>query len=331
MNRHGVIKPMGAMLAGLAAAVLAFTSPAHAIQLTPDWDLKGKFFADVTSSERDDDSGFHLKRAYVMLRGKLADGAKFGLTLDQRSEASAGGEGVFVKHAYLSKSYKGILYTAGLHGTPYVPWDEKHFWGYRFVENTFTDEWGAQTSSDLGVSAQGTGMQGKLDYHVALLNGEGYGNSTDGNGFAFAGRANIQIDALTVGLFLHDENHRNGVRDFDPNRQVVFAFYETDTFRFGGQLMMLDDGTGAGTVYDDGDGYNLQGHYKLPKMTNAHVFARYDSIDIGTNAANADRSLWIVGLAKKVGENLTIAPNVKEIDNGTVSNLIVGLHTQYTF
>jgi len=306
-----------AALAGVAAVagVVLTGGPAAAYQIADGLTLNGKFYADATWSEHDDDSGFHLRRSYLMLKADVQPGLKARLTLDQRSEA----ETVFVKHAYVEKTLPhDMAVWAGLAGTPYVPYDEAHFWGYRYVERSFTDYWGMQSSTDLGASLLGTAAEGKVAYQVSLLNGEGYQNTPDGNGFALAGRGNLDQGNLHAGFFFHEERARGGVTDYNPSREGIFAFWDDGSVRAGAQAVIADDGNAAGVPFDKARGLNFQGQIKLPtKAREVWAFGRWD--DVRPVKGSGHRFYGIAGIATEVAKGLTLAPNVRVLDTGIAS------------
>lgn len=348
-NPIHILGRLQAILAGIVAlagiTVLA-AQPAHAIKINENWDLNGKFFADFTLAETDPDSGFHNRRNYVMLKGNLDADTRFQVTLDQRSEA----ETVFVKHAFIDRNIGGGMHAhAGLVGTPYVPWDEKNGWGYRFVEKSFTDYWKLLSSADQGVSLLGNVGQGKggFVYHVSLLNGEGYQNTPDGEGFALQGRIGFEIENMLIGGFAHQESDRSGTLGYDPFRVGGYLVAQMPGFRIGGQYVRMDDGL-AGEPYDNDDGFNVQGRFKLPVGSDTWLFARYDTVDVtapGSGDAPTPRTgstfkvgtndLLIVGVAFPVGTGVTLAPNIKRVDAvtgpTTDTEQVIGVHAQVLF
>lgn len=347
MKKNHIIGRLKATLTGLCAVAgvtMLSALPAHAIKINESWDLGGKFFADFTLAETDPDSGFHSKRNYLMLKGKLDSNTKFRLTLDQRVEDDR----VFVKHAYVDRNIGGGLHVqAGLVSTPYAPWDEKNGWGYRFVEKSFTDYWKLLPTADMGASLVGNVGQGSngFVYHVSLLNGEGYQHATDGEGFALAGRIGFEVDNIKLGGFAHQESDRDGTLGYDPFRVGGYIVAEMPGVRIGGQYVRMDDGL-AGEPYDNDDGFNVQGRFKLPVGTDTWLFARYDTIDITTpvtgNAPTPNGSsnygvgtndLLIVGVAFPVGTGVTVAPNIKRFDTdaATGTEQVIGVHAQVLF
>jgi hypothetical protein len=319
-----------AMFAVLAAGVLA-ASPAYAsFQIADDVSLGFKFFADVTHSEDDADSGFHLKRSYVTLKAKVDSRTKLRLTLDQRSEDQADGKGgVLVKYAYVDYMLDGNSYArVGLLNTPYVGFAEAKLWGYRHVVSTFADYWKAQTSADLGASVAGALGDGLLEYQFSALNGEGYGNKVDGTGFAAAGRLNANLGKLMVGGFFHEERSRNGqtVRDYDPSRRGMFVGYNDGNYRLVAQYLTADDGAAA-TTFVDGVGFNIQGQARLSADGKWKLFGRYDEMD-RKDDGNEDR-FWLLGFSTTGKNGLTFSPNIRvEANNNAAPQTIVALNFQ---
>jgi hypothetical protein len=336
---------IAAIAGGVATAALLSAAPAQAIDLNNGWALNGKFYfygsaadanpAVTPPASNGPEAGFHNPRNYVMLKGPVASDLKFKLTLDQRTDSGS----VFVKHAYLDKQLASNMNVlVGLNGTPYIPWDEKNFWGYRFVEKSFLDFWGLHSSADLGVSLKGTEVNSKLQYHVSVMNGEGYNNPNDGRSLEFSGRVGFALTPeVQIGAFILEESNEGGASGAspDPSRKVVYAFFGNKQFLVGAQVLLDadDDITNTNAVWDSGDGINIQGRFKLPFGTDSWAFARHDKIDLGTAAATADQKLTILGLSMDLGNGITVAPNIREYDNGAANgdNTSYNVHAQFKF
>lgn len=306
-------------LGAAALATALATAPAHAYQIADGLELTGLFFGDATYSETDAKSGFHNKRNYVTLKSTLRQDATFRLTLDQNDEAGK----VFVKYAYLEKRFtNGMAVYAGQVETPMAPWDNGGFWGYRFVEKCFTQYWGVLTTADLGVALKGRLMKDQVFYHVALLNGEGYQGTPDGNGFALTGQVGAEVKGVHFGGYFHEERDRADVNHYNPSREGLYGFWEDPTIRVGGQVMVADDGsafgTGAGTTagakFDGARGWNVQGRVKLPAKQEVWAFGRYDQIKEGNTG---HKFLAIAGVSTNVLPGLTVAPNLRLEDTGS--------------
>lgn len=335
------------IIVAATAAVLSVGGTAHAYKLNDDLELNLKLFANVISVEdNSDQNGFHPTRGYLEVRRHIGDTDMLRLTLDQKKEAdtaaviNAGPDSavtkadgrVFVKYAYWQHTFPfGVTMKVGQAHTPFVDYDESHFWGYRFVSTTFVDTWGLQTSSDNGLSLLGKAAGGMFEYYLSVLNGEGYQHTADGNGYAFAARVQANVSGFHLGVLSHDEGNRNGDSTYDPTRRLVFAFYGNDMFRLGGQYLWdADDGQGPTGKFYQATGYNLQGLVNLPTGdTKTSIFARYDSID--PQDTGVDQTLTIAGVSVEAAKGITLAPNVQIADNGTTSVTTYGIHAQFKF
>ena len=316
---------MKGLVAGAFAASMLWAAPAAAsYQIAEGLTLSAKAFSDFTYAEEDATGGFHLKRTYVTLKG-TRENLKFRVTLDQKAENGK----VFVKYAYVDVAGPAAsTVRLGQLNTPYVNWDEENFWGYRFVQDSFTQKAGLQTSADLGAGIMGQVRDGMVQYHISVLNGEGYQNPADGNGLALAGRVHVEVEDIKGGLFFHEEKKRNGTSGYNPSRWGIFAFIEQEVFRIGATYVKADDGTAG--VWDSGDAINVQGHVKVPVKTREYwVFARYDALDM--DALTPTSEFLVLGVSGTVGKSLTIAPNIKFEDDGVtpaINNTTIGVHAQ---
>lgn len=327
-RRH--LRPLAA-LSGVAAALAIGTTPAYAYHATDKLDVNGKVFANfisqsgaATSAADDAASGFHFDRAYFETRYKATPEDMVRITLDQKAPDGS----VFVKYAYWQHKYSDALtLKAGQNHTPLVDYLQTEMWRHRYVAKTFSDDVGAQTSSDLGVSLLGT-FGGNFDYYVSLMNGEGYTHTTNGAGYAFMGRLEYHTNGLHVGLYTQREKTHNGVDGYDPQRGVLYAWWENDTFEIGGQFLRADDGNAA-TAFDSGKGYNVLANVKLPMGKKTTAFVRYDTID--KMDTGTDETLTIAGVEFEAAPGIMLAPNYQSRDNGTDTINSIGIHGQYKF
>jgi len=309
-----------ALAAAALAVALAPAGPVCAYQLAEGLTVNGQFFGDLTLAETDALSGFHNKRNYIIVGAQVDPKMMFHFTLDQRSEADR----VFVKYAYLDRMVAAnVAVRAGMIPTPYAPFDNSDFWGLRFVEQCFTQFWGALTPADLGMGVAGQ-VPGAtaLVYDVALTNGEGFQNTPDGEGFALAARLGAKANQLNVGIFLHEEANRGGNKADDPSREGLYAFWDDPRFRVGGQVMRMDEGSTGPVAFDRGAAFNVQGKVKVPVGTETWAFGRFDWLDPADAVSHA--SLLIVGAVTNVGAKVRVAPNFRRFDDGPdVENMIL--------
>ena len=308
-----------------AVGGLLCASGAQAYQLNDDVQLGLKIYTDLLFHSGDTpdiekNDGVRFRRAYLTVAGRLSDKAKVKLTLDQRSLTheetrsitdSAGDtatvevpgqDKVFVKYLYLDyKVAHDHQVRFGLGTTPFVAFDEKRLWGYRWIAKSFTDQWKMQSSADLGLSL--IGKAGGLRYQVSALNGEGYQNTPDGRGFALAGRADLSpAEGWLVGAWFHNESQRAGKSGYDPSRAGLFVSYRNDRFRALAQYVTADDGSYSGAKFKDGKGYNLQGGVRVGQ---GELFLRWDAVD--AKDSGQEDTLLVGGYAFKLTQGVDLA------------------------
>ena len=312
-RKTAITTAVGSLAAGLLAA-----TPAYAYKVNDNLELNATVFANALSvdgnppSAQDDAaSGFHFDRAYFETRYHADENNMVRVTLDQKAPDGS----VFVKYAYWQHKFNSdVAMKVGQNHTPLVDYLQTKLWGHRYVQKTYTDFIGAQTSSDIGVSVFGKAGD-SFDYYVSLMNGEGYTHTPNGAGYSIAGRAEYHTGGIHVGLFAQSESDHNGVSGYDPERQEIYAWWENDQVRIGGQYLMADDGN-ASNPFNDGKGFNVLANVKIPTMgSKTAAFVRYDSIDY--KDTGNDQTLTIVGVEFEAAPHVMLAPNVQVLDPGT--------------
>ncbi len=323
MNPIVMLRRPAMMMASLAAGMMMAAAPAHAYKVDDSLELKVKLFADWTVSAEDDaDAGFHNSRNYLEARKHLDNGDLVRLTLDTK----ANDQKTSLKYAYWQhKLNRNNKLKVGLHHTPLVDYYQNEVWGHRYVAKSFTDEVKEQTSSDAGVSL--IGHSGMINYHVSILNGEGYGHTMDGNGYAYAGRVELVSHGIKAGLFGYTETEHGAAGGPNRERYLGYLVYETDLFRVAGQYLTADDSDSA--MFKDATGYNVLANVKLPVDNKAVVFARYDSIDKQDNGI--DSTLLIAGVEFEAAKGVTLAPTYKTKDTGTTTEDTVAIYGRFKF
>ncbi len=335
---------IGSLMAGLMTA-----TPAYAVAVNDKLEVNAKIYANfisvngnaddtsttpVTPGSTIDDaaSGFHFNRTYFEIRGKLTKQDMVRITLDQKSADKQ----LFIKYAYWQHKYSDTLnIKAGQHTTPLVDYLENELWGHRYVQKTFTDYYGAQSSSDLGISAFGK-VNASFDYYVSLMNGEGYTHKTDGAGYAISGRAEWHGAGAHVGVFGHSETDRSGIKGYDPTRAEIYAWWSNKILQIGGQYLTADDGdfakTGGGK-FKDGKGYNVVANIKLPALDKSStLFVRYDSMDERNTGNN--HTLTIAGVEFEAAKGVMLAVDYQSDDKGTPGSKTldsIGANAQFKF
>lgn len=117
-----------------------------------------------------DGGAFYIERFYVTGKAKMSDAISARVTLDMVKTGDVYDS--YFKYAYLDYKFSDAFkITAGLQKTyfGYLP-----KWKYALPKKHFSDELKILPSADLGLGFGGKLVDGKLSYHVQLLNGEGY-------------------------------------------------------------------------------------------------------------------------------------------------------------
>lgn len=329
MGRFSWKNRAAAIGAGAVAAVLVGTGPAHAYKLDQGMlELKGLAFVNFTSldtgnSAADDaGSGFHLDRAYFEMRLHPEQTTTYRITYDTKGVD----QDALVKYAYVQIEYAdGQSVKAGLNHTPVVDYYQTYVWGHRYVAKTFVDDAGLYTSSDLGVSFLGRVAE-VVNYYVSIMNGEGYDKTSNGAGFAIAGRVEGTFGPAKVGIHGHTETDRNGTDGYDPMRAGIYVNVDGTWGNAAAEAVMADDGDAA-TTFKDGTGYSALVNVNIPAGNESQGFLRYDSMEL-TDSDPDPTTLIIVGAETEVHKNILVAVDFQQRDDGTDDVTQIGLHAQ---
>lgn len=173
----------------------------------PKIKVSGMIFASWRLDPVSLDNAVSLDRAYLTAQATLTEHLATRLTLDadhmKPVELDDGSEltldtkyRVFVKHAYVEGRWSAVRLRAGVIDTPYTPFYD-NFVGIRYVTESFPKASKVLETADLGASVAGTHLDGRLDWTVAVLNGEGYGKLEVDAGKA--AQARVTFDPLAAG------------------------------------------------------------------------------------------------------------------------------------
>ena len=319
-------------------------------------------------------NGFHFTRTYLTLIKRFDEGHHFRLTLDQMVNnvggnscsngagptaancheaapfglsgfSGTGRNADFVKYAYYNHVIMpGLELRVGQHQTPWIEYEE-HRWTYRFRSPIMVDEQNFQTSSDMGVSLLGKVLDGKLDYHFAFQNGEGYQNTPDARGFAGLGRVSVEpIKGIIISGFGQTERTRNGIEGFNPQRLLgnIEAYDpKSDRFKVNAQYVWGDDGADVGTPrgaairvpstyngstattatiygnqngpqtsiprFHNGQGVEFWAYYRLPMIEQTRLYGRYYFMKPNKSTTAGDVQSIVFGVSYDYSKYLSFA------------------------
>lgn len=203
----------------------------------------------LTDSAKDKNS-FEISRFYLYWLGSLKENWKFRATLDAgiRNADSANTDRkdfkVLLKHGYIA--YAGFKDTEIIFGMADLPWVS--FWegkyGRRYQGTIFVDREGYITSTDLGIGIKGSFFDKFVEYHLALVNSEGWTQPEANKYKSFDGRITLNPfkDGFLKGLGIHT-SWEIGNYDQSENRLRLIGglTYEYGPLNIGGHYFWAKD------------------------------------------------------------------------------------------
>lgn len=163
--------------------------------------ISGKTYTDVSFREnvdkgantRQKTTAFDMKRFYLGVGYKVSP--VYSATFLTDIGDQAGHYDVYVKNAFFQAKFApAFMLRVGVGNNPWIPWVES-IYGLRYVENTLIDRTHYGTSADWGLHALGKFADGKVGYHLSVVNGHGYGNPSR----AKVPTVNLRFDARPFG------------------------------------------------------------------------------------------------------------------------------------
>ncbi len=293
-------------------------------------DLGGKAYlrysVDLTDGSAGDNA-FAIDRVYLTARSKLEGDFAFRVTLDVGREKtqvvdvtdSAGDTATvevpaetklqaFLKYAYLQYALPvdGVTLRAGMAPTAWVGFTE-HFWGKRWVSKTFTDWFGLQSSSDLGVQVAGRHADGLLGWQAEVINGEGYAHpEVDASKTA---QLRVNVDPIR-GDAGHATVAAFGSYEWIPDADPVLvaaggAGYAMKWLLLWGEAAARSEGGSTGW------GWSVIVQPQAPGV--GALFLRYDHWDPDTVADHDATSRWVVGVSRGLVEGVDLGLDYERV------------------
>ena len=266
-------------------------------------------------------NNFDITRAYVNVIGRFSGGVYTRVTADiyrNTDPSSAGSLSYRLKYAYAAYTPTGsaITYKAGQLHTAWLDWEEE-LWDYRVqgtmaLERGFMTGTGAQSgyvsSSDFGLGADGKWGPDKVNFQLAVVNGENYNKTPGDKGKDVQGRFSARVldtdDSSRVGglrvttYLQYGKSNGGGTR----NRFLGMVSYRTKQITLAGEAAMTQD-RAIGAVGVNGHVYSAFGVYKLPN-SKAAFLGRVDIED--PQAGVSDKQTRFIG-----GVSYQLSPNVR--------------------
>ncbi len=235
-----------------------------------------KVFTNFHTSVMSDkeDAAFEIRRAYFGYRYQPGAHFEIALKLDIGSPNDASEYSLLRRFAYFKNAY--LRYTAGRLTTQvgiidvYAFGEQEDYWGHRYIQKSFMDEYGFSPAADLGWSIAYR-FHDMVSADFGIYNGEGYTKLQDDNAFK---------TALGVSIFPVKDLIVRVYGDYMKKGPVQLTMGGFAGYKFRDKLT-------AGVEYDyqlnynNGDGkdkygYSVYGSWDF--TPNWQVFARYDQV-----------------------------------------------------
>ena len=280
-------------------------------QTSEEFKPSGKPFATIFSNVHstitygDTATAFELSRLYLGYEYSFSPNfsAKANFDIGNPGKDGTGKESslqmtAYVKNAYVAYKNNGLTVNFGLIGTTAFKTQEG-FWGNRYVEKSFQDKFGYNSSADLGVSAAYKFCD-VFSADIILVNGEGYkklqADSAMRMGFGATFNPVKKLTARAYYDFIS--------KDVTESTLAFFAGYKADNFSIGAEYnKQYNNGYVDG---QDLDGYSAYAAFKASKKVK--LFARYDKSNNDYKSSN-NGELYIAGIEYAPIKGIKIAPN----------------------
>ncbi len=295
-----------------------------------------------------DESQFELRRAYFQVKAYLLDDPKsyYRVTLDAHQNSE---DDMVVRmkygYLYLNEILPATGVELGLVHRPWHDYEEHNAWYFRDIAKVFVED---GNSAHLSNSADfGFNFKTKTEFfdsEVGVFNGEGYhsdmnddSDDSAGTGMSAEWRATahlfgvngkdkqdtkIYFDASFFGQYnVNHKSSADGISgDYDD---LVFmglhTVYNMPSFLVSAQYILSTD-TADNSSYvsaQAGEGFSVNGEYRLGTHKNYRVLARYDNWT-DTELVSSDetaKNTYIAGMAWDQNHNLQWVLNATITDN----------------
>ena len=303
--------------------------------------------ANGTPNTRADISQFEIRRAYFQVKAYLLEDPKsyYRVTFDVHQDTKADGGGtdgdmlLRVKYAYLYLNdvlpFTGV--ELGLVHRPWHDYEEHNAWYFRDVAKVLVEQ---KNGADLSNSADyGFNFKTKTKYfdsELGLFNGEGYHSTQISTDMSFEWRTTAHLlgvngkdkekkvtylDASFFGQY--NKNHKADTLAPNGFDDLIFyglhSVFNMPSFLIAAQYIYSDD-TAENATYvsaQAGEGYSVNGEFRLGAEKEYRVFGRYDSWTPTALAGQPEyeQNTYIVGAAWDQNKNLQWVANVDITDN----------------
>ena len=275
------------------------------------WNFNSDFTKDASKKK-----AFEIKRVYLGYNYKIDDKLSTKITFDIGKNSSGSSYTAFLKTAQIDwKLEKNIKISFGMIGNKQFKYQEK-VWGYRYVYKPFQDENKFGSSADIGANGEFK-LSNNLTFNAFILNGEGYKNIQDDDGYLKIGGNLIYEfkNGFSAKLYYDSEP---GDENFNVTNVGYFVGYSKNNSRIGIEYNKINNAESYKNPSLDSNlsGYSFYGSQKIGGK--GEIYARYDNLESNTLVGNSvpwnfgkDGKLLIIGYQTKVSNGFKLSFNYR--------------------
>jgi hypothetical protein len=266
----------------------------------------------TTFSDDESASAFELTRLYLGYEYTFSENFTALATIDVADPGAGNLEmTAFVKYAYLNYHTDKLSVFFGMIPTTQFKVQEG-FWGYRYIEKSFQNAYGLNSSADLGISLRYQ-VADFLSADIIIQNGEGYKKLESDSVLRTGLGITLHPVKKLTGRIYYDFSHR----DVTLSSLALFIGYANDRFSLAAEYnkQMNHD------FQERSDLYGTSFYGTLQATKKIKLLARYDKLmsnkESGTsvdwNLTN-DGELYIAGVEFPVVKGIKFSPNLRGWD-----------------
>ncbi|MFC1596226.1 hypothetical protein ACFL4D_02965 [Candidatus Margulisiibacteriota bacterium] len=297
------------VIAVLLVCVLGFSSFGYS-----DLSISGLAYIQYSSDENGNDA-FNATRIYLDIQRKLGDNIlRYTTDIDP-----SGRYDVYSKYLYVQLNKIcpfGSIVRIGQIPTPWVGFvDGIH--GFRYVQNSMTDEFSLLGSTDRGISATKELGRG-LSLDLAILNGTGFTAVENDGRKDLAVKVTYKAGNLTLAAHSQLSGSAVSSANTDSKLSIIngLAAYKFDNIQVAGEIA---------TGTKDGLKISCLSIFANAKIAeDMKVFARFDTVDNDTDTADSSvagaacntKLLVIGGIEKVIAQKVKASLNIQNTKDG---------------
>ena len=243
------------------------------------------------SSEASKKNSFEVKRVYLGYKFKIDDKISAKVTFDIGKNSAGSDYTAFLKTAQIDLSLKdNFKLSFGMIGNKQFKYQES-IWGYRYLYKTFQDENKFGSSADLGVNGE-IKVSENLKMNLFMLNGEGYKNIQDDDGYMKIGGNLIYEISNGLSLKLYYDSEP-GNDEFNVTNVGYFIGYDKNKTRVGLEYNKINNAKSYNSPSLDNNLSGFSGYISQNFSENSSLFFRYDSLE--SNIVSGSSEPWNSG------------------------------------